>query len=168
TYLLNDFYESELDDYTRGTVRYPLSKLPEGRHNIRVKAWDVANNSSEGYTEFVVAASEEVALERVLNYPNPFTDHTCFQFDHNLANQELDVLVQVYTISGRLVKTIQATLFSDGALRRDDCIEWDGRDDYGDRLARGVYLYKVKVRANNTGNVVLSGESEFEKMVILK
>ncbi|MCB0599056.1 MAG: type IX secretion system sortase PorU [Lewinellaceae bacterium] len=168
TYLLNDFYESELDDYTKGTVRYPLSRLPEGRHNIRVKAWDVANNSSEGYTEFVVAASEEVALEHVLNYPNPFTDLTCFQFDHNLANQELDVLVQVYTISGRLVKTLQASIFSDGAIRRDDCIEWDGRDDYGDRLARGVYLYKVKVRANNIGNVVRSGESDFEKLVILK
>ncbi|MCB0547446.1 MAG: type IX secretion system sortase PorU [Phaeodactylibacter sp.] len=168
TYLLNDFYESELDDYTKGAVRYPLSKLPEGRHNIRVKAWDVANNSSEGYTEFVVAASEEVALEHVLNYPNPFTDFTCFQFDHNLANQELEVMVQVYTISGRLVKTINAFLLSDGALRRDDCIEWDGRDDYGDQLARGVYLYKVKVRAANTGNVVLSGESEFEKLVILK
>jgi len=168
TYLLNDFYESELDDYTKGAVRYPLSKLPEGRHNVRVKAWDVANNSSEGYTEFVVAASESVALEHVLNFPNPFTDYTCFQFDHNLANQELEVLVQVYTISGRMVKAIQASVFSDGALRRDDCIEWDGRDDYGDRLARGVYLYKVKVRAVNTGNVVLSGESEFEKLVILK
>lgn len=168
TYLLNDFYESELDDYTRGTVRYPLSKLPEGRHNIRVKAWDVANNSSEGYTEFVVAASEEVALERVLNYPNPFTDRTCFQFDHNLANQELEVMVQVYTVSGRLVKTINTVILSDGALRQDDCIEWDGRDDFGGRLARGVYLYKVKVRASNTGNTVLSGESEFEKLVILK
>ncbi len=168
TYLLNDFYESELDDYTRGTVRYPLSGLPEGRHNIRVKAWDVANNSSEGYTEFVVAASEEVALERVLNYPNPFTGRTCFQFDHNLPNQELEALVQIYTVSGRLVKTIQASIFSDGALRRDDCIEWDGRDDFGGRLARGVYLYRVKVRTTNTGNTVLSGESEFEKLVILK
>ncbi|MCB0569043.1 MAG: type IX secretion system sortase PorU [Phaeodactylibacter sp.] len=168
TYLLNDFYESELDDYTRGKVRYPLSSLPEGRHTIRVKAWDVANNSAEGYTEFVVAASEEVALEHVLNYPNPFTGHTCFQFDHNLANQELEVMVQVFTISGRLVKTIQANIFSDGALRRDDCIEWDGRDDYGGQLGRGVYLYKVKVRAANVGNTVLSGESEFEKLVILK
>ncbi|MCB9294712.1 MAG: type IX secretion system sortase PorU [Lewinellaceae bacterium] len=168
TYLLNDFYEAELDDYTRGTVRYPLSKLPEGRHSIRVKAWDVANNSSEGYTEFVVAASEEVALERVLNYPNPFTDWTCFQFDHNLPNQELEVLIQVFAVSGRLVKTIEASVFSDGAIRRDDCIGWDGRDDYGGRLARGVYLYKVKVRASNTGNMLLSGQSAFEKLVILK
>jgi hypothetical protein len=166
--LLNDFYEAELDDYRRGTVRYPLSKLDDGLHSIRVKAWDVANNSSEGYTEFIVASSPTVALQRVLNYPNPFTDRTCFQFDHNLANQEIDVLIQIFTISGRLVKTIEHTMFTDGAIRRDDCIPWDGRDDYGDRLARGVYLYQVKVRANAPGSAALSGESKFEKLVLLK
>ncbi len=168
SFLLNDFYESDLDDYKRGAVRYPLFDLAEGRHEIRVTAWDVANNPAEGYTEFLVAASEEVALKHVLNYPNPFTDRTCFQFDHNLAGQELDVMIQIFTISGRLVKTIQANIFSDGALRLGDCIEWDGRDDYGDRLARGVYLYKVKVRSNLGTTNTLSGESDFEKLVILK
>ncbi|NUO02941.1 MAG: type IX secretion system sortase PorU [Saprospiraceae bacterium] len=168
TYLLNDFYEAELDDYTRGTVRYPFEKLAEGRHTIRVKAWDVANNSAEGYTEFIVANSEKIALEHVLNYPNPFTDRTCFQFDHNMAGQELDVLIQIYTVSGRLIKSLEQTMVSDGAMRLGDCIEWDGRDDYGDRLARGVYLYKVKVRSRLTANNTLNGESDFEKLVILK
>jgi flagellar hook assembly protein FlgD len=128
----------------------------------------VANNSATGYTEFVVAGSGEVALQHVLNYPNPFTDRTCFQFDHNLANQEVDVLIQIYTVAGRLVKTLQQTMVTDGALRQDDCIEWDGRDDFGDQLARGVYLYKVKVRALGTGLQARTGESEFEKLVILK
>jgi hypothetical protein len=166
--LLNDFYESELDDYTKGKARYPLFNMEEGRHRIRVKAWDVANNSAEGYTEFLVASSAEIALRRVLNYPNPFTDVTCFQFDHNMAGQELDVMVQVFTVSGRLVKTLEQRIFSDGAIRLDDCIQWDGRDDYGDRIARGVYLYKVKVRGAMTGSSTISGESGFEKLVILK
>lgn len=168
TFLLNDFYESDLDDYRRGTVRYPLFNLPEGRHEMRVSAWDVANNPAQGYTEFFVAASGKIALERVLNYPNPFTDRTCFQFDHNMAGQQLDVLIQIFTISGRLVKTLQQTVFSDGALRLGDCIEWDGRDDFGDRLARGVYLYKVKVRTGAGSSAGVSGESDFEKLVILK
>lgn len=168
TLLLNDFYEADLDDYTKGKVRYPLYNLKEGRYQIRVKAWDVANNPSDGYTEFVVANSAEIALQRVLNYPNPFTDFTCFQFDHNLAGQEMDVLVQIFTVSGRLVKTLEERVLGDGALRLDDCVRWDGRDEYGDRLARGVYLYKVKVRSVSTGNSVLSGESGFEKLVILK
>ena len=166
--LLNDFFESELDDFTRGEVRFPLEDLEEGRHSIRIKAWDVANNSAEGYTEFVVAESSELILEHVLNYPNPFTDRTCFQFDHNYANQDLSVLIQIFTVSGRLVKTIDTQLFSDGAIRLDDCISWDGRDDFGDRLARGVYLYKIKVRANVPGMETIEGESDFEKLVILK
>lgn len=168
SFLLNDFYESELDNYTTGAVRFPLFDLAEGRHEIQVTAWDVANNASVGYTEFFVSSSAEVALEHVLNYPNPFTDRTCFQFDHNLAGQDLQVQIQIFTISGRLVKTIDYQGISDGALRLDDCIEWDGRDDYGDRLARGVYLYKVKVRAALSGASSLEGESEFEKLVILK
>ncbi|MCB0630797.1 MAG: type IX secretion system sortase PorU [Saprospiraceae bacterium] len=168
TYVLNDFYEAETDDYRSGSVRYPLYDLPDGKHHIRVKAWDIANNSSEGYTEFVVASSAEIALEHVLNYPNPFTDQTCFQFDHNMSGQQLQVQVQIYTVSGRLVKTIEQSMLSDGAIRLDNCIPWDGRDEFGDRLARGVYLYKVKVRVNDVAEADLRGESDFEKLVILK
>ena len=164
--LLNDFYEAAQDDYTRGEVRFPLFNLEEGRHTMRVKAWDVANNSAEGYTEFVVANSSTLALEHVLNFPNPFTDRTCFQFDHNLTDVDLEVMVQIFTVSGRLVKTLQTNIFSDGAIRQDDCIEWDGKDDFGDQLARGVYLYKVKIRTN--GPTILTQESDFEKLVILK
>lgn len=168
TFLLNDFFQAELDDYRRGEVRFPLNDLEEGLHTLRVKAWDVANNSAEGYTEFLVTSSEEFILNHVLNYPNPFTDRTCFQFDHNNANQDLEVMVQIYTVSGRLVKTLQANIFSDGAIRQDDCIEWDGRDDYGGRLARGVYLYKVRVRSNTPGLDPITGESDFQKLVLLK
>ncbi|MBR9922287.1 MAG: type IX secretion system sortase PorU [Bacteroidetes bacterium] len=169
TYLLNDFYEAALDDYTKGEVRYPLSAIPEGRHGIEVKAFDVANNSATGYTEFVVASSGKVALEHVLNYPNPFVNNTCFQFEHNMSGQSLDVMIQIYTVSGRVVKTIQERISTtDSRLSLDDCIEWDGKDDFGDELARGVYIYKVKVRAADTGDLLLEGESDFEKLVILK
>lgn len=167
SFLLNDFYEAEADDFTKGQVRFPLFDLEPGVHQIRVRAWDVANNSGEGTTEFIVAADGATALERVLNYPNPFTDRTCFQFDHNLVGENLDVIIEIYTISGRLVKSLQTFLpAADGALRQDDCIAWDGRDDYGDPLARGVYLYRVRVRSQSDGQ--RSAESDFEKLVILK
>ena len=169
TFLLNDFYESKLDDYSRGEVRFPLSELAEGRHSMRVRAWDVANNSAEGYTEFVVAGSAEVALKHVLNYPNPFVNSTCFQFEHNLENQEMDIQVDIYTISGRLVKSLEERIFSEGSrLSLGNCIQWDGRDDFGDPLAKGVYLYKIRVQAVNTGEVDLRGESGFQKLVILR
>ncbi len=169
TYKLNDFYEAALDDYTKGEVRYPLYSLAEGVHQIKVQAWDIANNPAEGYTEFLVMTSAEVALKHVLNYPNPFTTSTCFMFEHNQAGQDLDVMVQIYTVSGRLIKTLEERINSTGyRLGSGDCIQWDGRDDYGDPLGKGVYVYKVKVQSANTGDVTLEGESNFEKLVILK
>jgi flagellar hook assembly protein FlgD len=134
-----------------------------------VRAWDIANNPSEGFTEFVVVTSEEMALSHVLNYPNPFTTSTCFMFEHNQAAVDLDVMVQIYTVSGRLIKTLEERIISaTGRLGNDNCLQWDGRDDYGDPLAKGVYIYKVKVKSANGGDFELKGESDFEKLVILK
>jgi len=161
TIILNDFYEAALDNYQKGEVRYPFSDLEPGRYELKVKAWDVYNNSSEEYTEFVVAVSEELALAHVLNYPNPFTTSTRFQFEHNQPGDVLDVQVQIYTVSGKLIKTINTEVFSQGY--RVDNIEWNGRDDFGDRIGRGVYIYKLKVRTPNGKTA-----NQFEKLVILK
>ena len=165
TLQLNDFYESKLDSYTEGTVRFPLKDLAVGTHQIKIKAWDVCNNSSEGFTEFLVSTSAEGALEQVLNYPNPFTTNTDFQFSHNLGSgQLLEVQVRIFTVSGRLVKTIDSQVISEG--NRVSGINWDGRDDYGGNLARGVYLYKVSIRPTATSSTTT--DSDFQKLVLIK
>jgi hypothetical protein len=158
--ILNDYYEAALDTYKKGEIRYQLPQLEEGTHTINLKAWDVHNNSSQANLEFVVASSAELALEHVLNYPNPFTTHTDFSFEHNQACESLDVRIQVFTVGGKLVKSIVQQVKNNGF--RTGPIAWDGRDDFGDKIARGVYVYKVEVR-NDTG---MSAE-KFEKLVIL-
>ena len=110
--MLNEYYESAVNNYQEGQVRYPLSEISEGLHTLTVKAWDVNNNSGKGYTEFVVASSAELALDHVLNYPNPFTDHTAFWFEHNHPNEPLTVTVQIFTVSGKLLKTIRQEVAS--------------------------------------------------------
>ena len=165
--VLNDFYESEKDNFRKGQAIYPLRNLTPGRHKLRVKGWDIANNPGEGYTEFIVAESGKAALDHVLNYPNPFTTNTNFQFEHNLAAQMLDIQVSIFSVSGKLVKTIIHTTPNADGFRVTD-IAWDGKDDYGDQLARGVYLYRVKVRGTDIAGVTATAESSFEKLVILK
>jgi hypothetical protein len=168
SFLLNEYYQSELDNYKSGIIRYPLADISEGRHQVKVKAWDIANNSSEGYTEFVVSSSGAIALQQVLNYPNPFINSTCFQFEHNMQGQNLDIQVQIFSISGKLVKTIETQILSNGSrLGLGDCIQWDGKDDFGSDLAKGVYVYKIKAQAQSPSGLI-SGESAFEKLVILK
>lgn len=160
TIVLNDFYEADLDKYTDGSLKYQMDQLEEGTHTLELKAWDVYNNSSVKSIDFEVKPEVDLAITNVLNYPNPFTSYTEFWFEHNQALSTLDVSVQVYTVSGRLVKTIHRTMLTDGY--RSQPIAWDGMDDFGDRLARGVYVYKLSVR-DNGGNAI----EQFEKLVIL-
>lgn len=159
--VLNDLYEADLDTYKSGEVRYRLNDLDEGNHTLRMKAWDVFNNSSEAITEFVVTSSEELALEHVLNYPNPFTTHTEFFFEHNRPCNTLDVQVQVFTVSGRLVKTLSRQLACEGY--RSEGLAWNGLDDFGDKLGRGVYIYRLNVTTPEGERA-----EKFEKLVILR
>ncbi len=160
TIVLNDFYEADTDSYQSGKIRYPLKSLEAGQHHLKVKVWDVYNNSSEDYIEFVVNTESDLVLSHVLNYPNPFTTHTQFFFEHNQPDMDLDVLIQVFTVSGKLVKTIERHVTSTGY--RTAPIDWDGLDDFGSRIGRGVYIYRVKVRTS-LGQTA----EKFEKLVIL-
>ncbi|MBU6343373.1 MAG: T9SS type A sorting domain-containing protein, partial [Bacteroidetes bacterium] len=166
TIVLNDFYTSAQDDYKRGQAIYPLRSLSVGKHTLSVKGWDIANNAGTGYTEFFVAENGKAALDHVLNYPNPFTTSTNFQFDHNLAGQILDVQISIFSVSGKLVKTLFHAAPADGFRVTD--IHWDGRDDFGDVLAKGVYVYRVKVRGTDATGSTVQAESNFEKLVLLK
>jgi len=159
--ILNTFYEADMDKYQSGKVTYPYAKLEEGKHNLQLKAWDVFNNSSEQNIEFFVAKSTELAIKNIFNYPNPFTTSTNFHFDHNQANQNLDVMIQIFTVSGKLIRTLEANMLTDGF--RSEAIHWNGKDDYEDPIGKGVYIYKLKVR-NEDGDQV----TEFQKLVILK
>jgi hypothetical protein len=159
--VLNDVYQADLNTYRSGQVRYRLNDLAEGTHTLDLKAWDVHNNSSTRSLEFVVAASAELALERVLNYPNPFTTRTEFYFEHNRPCGELDVQVQVFTVTGRLVKTLGRRLACEGF--RSEPLAWDGLDDQGDKLGRGVYVYRLSI-ANEAGEAA----DKVEKLVILR
>ena len=159
--VLNDWYEADKDTYRSGQVRYRFSGIAEGSHTLDLKAWDVYNNSSNKSIEFVVAPSAELALEHVLNYPNPFTTHTEFYFEHNRPCTTLDCQVQVFTISGRLVKTINRRLDCEGF--RSEPLAWNGLDDHGDRIGRGVYLYRLSI-TTPTGEKA----DKIEKLVILR
>lgn len=160
-YVLNDYYEADLDSYQSGKIVFPLSGLSDGRHTLKLKVWDIYNNSSDAYTEFVVAESATLALTHVLNYPNPFTTRTSFFFEHNRPCNALDVQIQIFTISGKLIKTLSRSVTCEG-YRVDD-LEWDGKDDFGDAIGRGVYVYRLKIRDSDG----MSAE-KYEKLVVLK
>lgn len=158
--ILNEYFKNDLDSYQSGELKYQLSKLDPGRHTLTLKVWDVNNNSSQETIEFIVQEKSELTLKHVLNYPNPFTTSTEFYFEHNQCCTELEAQIQIFTVSGRLVKTINNNIYTQGY--RSEGIHWDGKDDFGDDLARGVYVYRLKVRTPN-GEMA----EKLEKLVLL-
>ena len=161
-FILNDYYITDVDDYTKGSLEYRLRDLSIGSHIIQLKAYDTYNNPNEASLHFVVVDDAELILEHVLNYPNPFVNHTEFWFSHNKPNEPLEVQVQIYTVSGKLVKTINQNIVNSGSLSRD--ITWDGLDDFGQKIGKGVYVFKLSVTAPQSD---LKAE-KFEKLVILQ
>ncbi|RLJ67172.1 peptidase C25-like protein [Lacinutrix venerupis] len=169
-YVLNNYYVTELDDYTKGSLTYPFRDLEPGLHTLTLKAWDVYNNSSTAELQFrVFNEDESLIIENVLNYPNPFVNYTEFWFTHN-SSETLDISVQIFTVSGKLVRTLNGQTNGDACLNcgkaanstsRD--IVWDGRDDFGDKIGKGTYVYKLKVHSSATNKTV----ERIEKLVIL-
>lgn len=160
-YIMNDYYETELDDYTKGRVYFPFRNLAVGLHTLTFKAWDVYNNPITAEIQFVVVGDESITLKHVLNYPNPFVSYTEFWFSHNRPFEPLEVQVQVMTITGKIVWTKNQTVNTDGFLSRE--ITWDGKDDFGDRIGKGVYVYKLTVKSTLTNKKA----EKIEKLVIL-
>ena len=159
--ILNEFYESDVDNFNLGQAIRTLRDLEPGLHTITVIAWDTYNNSSTADLQFVVAGDEELVLERVLNYPNPFVNYTEFWFNHNRPYEPLEVQVQIFTVTGKVVKTINQLVITTGFLSRE--ITWDGLDDFGQKIGKGVYVYKITVKSTLTNKKV----EKFEKLVIL-
>lgn len=143
--VLNNFYTAYQDSYQQGQVLLQLPTLSEGVHTIRIKAWDVANNSSEVVLTFTVVKQEKLSITNVRNFPNPFNVTTTFAFEHNQPATDLDVTINIYNNGGALVRQIKKVVNTGGT--RNCQINWSGDSQSGAKLAKGVYIYKIIVVA---------------------
>jgi len=164
SFVLNQFYKSDVDSFRKGEARYPLNNLPEGTYRVKVKAWNILNISGEGSTEFIVAKSSQTVIKKLLNYPNPFSTRTYFQFEHNLTGRSLQAQIDIYSISGQLVKTITQSLEPTGSLVDD--ISWNGADNSGSPLANGIYIFRLRLTSTDQASPV-NYVSEGEKLVLI-
>lgn len=157
--ILNDYYVSDIDKFNQGTVYYPFFNLSDGLHSIKVKVWDVFNNSAEDYTEFIVSKSAQLVINNLLNYPNPFSSSTSFVFEHNQADTELDVQIQIFDMAGKLIKTLSEKIMSGGY--KTEPITWNGTSDSGADISKGLYIYRLTVTKQNGDQVVKTNKLVF-------
>jgi hypothetical protein len=102
---LTDLFNYDAGSYTRGALDHALGNLAEGRHTVEIKAWDNLNNSSTAAVEFSVQPQNRLVLSEVMNYPNPFGHRTTFTFELNF--DDTDMRVKIFTLSGRLIRTLE-------------------------------------------------------------
>ncbi len=158
---LNDYYSADTDSYKSGRVSYPFYDLEKGYHTLRLKVWDVFNNSTEKEINFYVTDAEDFTLSDLFNYPNPFKDNTKFYFQHNRDGELLDIELQISDLSGRIVATIKDNIYDNGY--RIGPINWNGTTNSGEKLGAGIYVYRFNVKAED-GTL----ESKAEKLIILR
>jgi hypothetical protein len=140
TYNLNSIFEPNIDTYTEGSLVFKLPQLENGEHHFRLKAWDLHNNSSEAEVYFRIDDNEIIQLSSLYNRPNPFSEQTQFVFVHNKAGETVDIQVEVFRIDGTKVSTLEA---KDVMLTGIEfSLNWNGRDDNGNLLASGMYIYR--------------------------
>ncbi len=156
-YVLNNYYQAEKDDYTSGSLEYSLSDLEEGFHTLTLKAWDVANNSSEAEIEFKVTS--DFYITEISNYPNPASTYTYFVLTHNQPGSSLDIIFDIYASNGQRVDQFQTEVSSNGNTTNP--IYWD-LSEAASSITSGVYVYRAIAKYSDGAIVSKSG-----KMIIV-
>lgn len=154
--ILNDYFNYNLNSYTRGTVQFPLTGLSEGNHHITFKVWDIHNNSSEAVISFNVIPAEVFEITDHLAMPNPFRDEVHFRFTHNLAGKNIKARMIICDQSGRVMADREQHL--EGAQSTEDRLSWDGRGAQGQGSGPGFYIYKVELTAEDGRRAAFSGK----------
>jgi hypothetical protein len=149
---LTELFSYERDSYQQGTVEILLDRVPDGLHSFRFRAVDNAQNISRLELMLNVAGGAGgLILSQVLNYPNPFIENTSICFE---VNQPADVLIRIFTVAGRPVKQLRTFAPTAGF----QTVDWDGTDEYKQKVANGVYFYKITCKS--MGDISSSEEVE--------
>ena len=137
--------DNQLGKKNEAQVRLKPFFDQDGTYQLRVKGRDISGNES-GKLDYSInfEVINKSSISSILNYPNPFSTRTCFAYTLTGELQPAHFRLQIMTISGKIVREISESEF--GPLRTgrhlsDFC--WDGKDDFNDQLANGVYLYRI-------------------------
>jgi hypothetical protein len=159
SFVLNNYYENDFDNYMKGRVLYNLTGLQEGSHRLKLKAWDNFNNSSEETILFVVDTDGKFILSNLINYPNPVISETRITAGHNRAGTGIEITISIYDGSGRLVRMLRNSGYSTGYQLPP--VIWDGTNSGGTRVGKGIYPYRITVetetgeKASASGRIVI-------------
>jgi len=155
SFVLNNYFENDFDNYMKGRIVYDLSELPAGNHSLKLKAWDNFNNSSEEVIHFIVETDGKFLLTNLINYPNPAVENTKISAEHNRPDEELEITISIFDGTGRLIRILEKNEYATGYQLSP--VVWDGNNSSGVRVKKGIYPYRVSVRTEEGEKATASG-----------
>ena len=159
TYSLNDYFQYDFGDYRSGAVGYSLPALAEGEHKLSFRAWDVLNNSSVAELKFRVVLGLQPNCFSVECTRNPATTTTSFIINHDRTGSQMDVTLEIFDASGRMLWAKTETGVS---TDNTYTLDWDLTTSNGGRLQTGVYLYRVLISCDGSKKA-----SQSQKLIVL-
>ena len=159
TYTLNDNFAYDFGTYTSGSVGFTLPMLEPGPHKLMFRAWDTMNNPSTVQLDFKVVKGLKPTIYNVSTTRNPASTSTTFIISHNFGGSNVDVILDVYDLSGRLLWTHSE---SGPSTTGTYSVDWNLTQNNGYRVPTGVYLYRARVSCDGSG-----AASKARKLVII-
>ena len=160
TYVLNDYFAYDFGTFTSGETHYSIPALSPGQHTLKFRAWDVKNNSTTAILSFNVVEGLQPNFFNVGLSKNPASQSTTFIINHDRAGSNLDVEIDIFDLSGRLLWNYTESGVSTGNTYT---VDWDLCVDGGRRLQTGVYLYRVRISSDGS-----SQASQAKKLIVMQ
>lgn len=143
---LNDFYETDINDEHRGSIRYNLRGLSAGRHTITLKAWNIYNFSNSATISFIVRGTDDIATSFNAS-PNPSSDISYLQMEHNCKGSVTKATLQIFDMRGACVRTFEPTVAAESYAVGP--VAWDLRNESGVRVSPGIYIARFTVTTSD-------------------
>lgn len=160
TFNLNPYFQYDFGDYHTGSVGYSLPELDEGEHTLLFRAWDILNNPSVAQLTFHVVRGLMPGQFSVECTKNPARTSTSFVINHDRIGSTMDVELEVFDTSGRMLyRQSETGVSTDNTY----IVDWDLTVEGGSRLQTGVYLYRVLISSDGSKKA-----SQAQKLIILR
>jgi hypothetical protein len=163
-YILNNYYQTDIDNFQKGEVEFKMPEVTPGLHTLSLKVWDIFNNSTTAELSFRVLDEKTPNFGKVYCYPNPVNSSlqkTSFVFEHNKSDQSLEITIDIYNMTGKPVAKLQTTIQTTGFTSGP--IEWDGTGSGGQLVPKGIYIYKITMYTKDG-----IAQSDAKKLIIIQ
>lgn len=153
---VNLYFTPDADDPLAGSLAYPLQGISPGEHKLKLTVWDNANNSSSREIIFSVSASWIPEITRLTTDVNPATTSVNFLVATDGSNGDMKCSIEVYDLGGRRVWTGESPSLSSSGSSAS--IGWNLCDGNGNRVNRGIYIYRAIVTTSEGATIVKSNK----------